>query len=170
MRFFEIKIEITSDGVYRPINVWIDGIGCMVIFFFLARQLYFGKIPVYAAILFALLMVSIPIFKIIKYGKHGAPYIEKSSKTLTIFLPEDSRGKIRFDLDSLREIQVYGRLKRRKYRFLRQDGTFTDLTPNFREMVEQAVVDFLTANLPSSIGVKICEPQTFFAEVRGDGP
>jgi hypothetical protein len=98
------------------------------------------------------------------------PYVTKSPSELIIYLPGDSRGKIRFDLISLREIQIYGSLKRRKYRFLRQDGTFIDVTPYFDEKADQAVIKYLIMNCPPLVEVKICEPQTFFEEVRGDGP
>ena len=170
MRFFDAKISTTSDGVYRPMNLWIGVIGCAFIFSLVGRQLYLEKIPLYAAVLFAVLAVAILIFARIKYGKLGIPYVKTSLNELIIFLPSDSRGKVRFNLESLREIQVYGRLKKRKFRLIRQDGTFIDLTPSFGEKAEQAVIQYLSTSLPSQIVVKICEPQTFFEEVRGDGP
>lgn len=170
MGFFNNKICTTSDGVYRPMNLWVGVIGCAFIFFLVGRQLYLERIPLYAAVLFAVLAVAILIFARIKYGNLGIPYVKTSPNDLIIFLPSDSRGKVRFDLESLREIQIYGRLKKRKYRFIRQDGTFIDLTPHFGERAEQAVIQFLMTNLPSKIDVKFCEPQTFFEEIRGDGP
>jgi hypothetical protein len=170
MGLFESKINITGDGVYRPINPWTVAIGCAVIFSLLGRQLYLERIPLYAAFLFAVFVILILIFTRNKYGKLGIPYVKISLNELAMFLPGDSRGKVRFDLENLCEIQIYGRSVRRKYRFLRRDGTFVELIPYFGERAEQAVIQFLVTNLPPQIGVKICEPQTFFEEVRGDGP
>lgn len=168
--FFESRIEIRDDGVYRSVNLWALALLCACIFFFLGRQLYLERMPLYAAILMAVLTVSIPLFAKIRYGKLGMPYVKSSADELTVFLPGDSRGKVRFALGNLREIQVYGRSKGRKYRFLMRDGTFADLKPFYGERAEQAVNQFLAANLPADIVVKILEPQSFFEEVRGDGP
>lgn len=170
MALFDTDVKITADGVYRPLHVWVDVIGCTIVLLLLGRQLYLEKIPLYAALLLTILLCGTLIYKRIKYGKTGIPFVKLSPSELIIFLAADSRGKIRFDLHALHEIQIYGRVKRRKYRFLRHDGTFVDVTPFFGIKVEQAVIQFLMTSLPTDIVVKICEPQTFFEEIRGDGP
>ena len=170
MALFDTTVNVTNDGVYRPTNLWAGAIGCAAFLLFLAHQLYQGKIPLYAAVLLALLVCAIPIFGKLKYGRLGVPLVRLTPTELIMFLPNDSRGKIRFPLESLGEIQIYGREKRRKYRFLRRDGTFDDLTPMLGQREAQAVIRFLATGLPGHIVVKVCEPQTFFEEVRGDGP
>ncbi len=170
MALFRKDVILTGDGVYQPVNLWIDAAACMIVFSFLASQLYMEKIPLYAALLFTLLTGAILIYKKVKYGKLGRPFIQLSPTELIMYLPRDSRGKVRFSLQHLSEIQIYGRVKRRKYRFLRHDGTYVDLAPMFEEKIEQAAIQFLTTSLPPQIAVKIGEPQTFFEEVRGEGP
>ena len=170
MLLLNSRIIVTDKGVYQPSLFLIDvaiGLGIVI---FVASQLLLNRIPNYAAMSVLFLFISIKAYLFFKYGKLGRPSIELSDNTLTIHLPNDSRQQFSIAISDMREIQVYGRRGRRKYRLIRIDGTFIDLSAMWGNTLEIEIIRFMQNHLPKSITVKLCEPQTFFEEVRGDDP
>lgn len=105
-----------------------------------------------------------------RHGPLGQPTVSLHEGQLVLSLPQDSRRQATLATAEFSQVIVYGRVGRRTFRFVRQDGTWREVTPAWGAKVECAAVAFLQHHLPPAMRVTVEEPQTLFAAIRGDGP
>lgn len=171
MSWLSQSVVVTQDGVYQPPRFRLEATLLALTVLFLAVSFLLGRLaPGYALLYLALLVVpfSMRLLTYRRFGPLGRPSVAIAQGTLSFARPEDSRGPLTFALSDLRQLQVYGRLGRRTYRFVQRDGSIVETVPMWGAGVEACVLQFLQNALP--LCVTVAEPQTLFASIRGDGP
>jgi hypothetical protein len=167
------RIVVTENGVYQPPPVRLEVALLALALLAVALALLVGRLPLASALLDLALLVALAVARVIEYRKHGRlgrPSTALLGNTLVFARPNDSRGDLRFAVADLQQVVIYGRVGRRTYRFVRQDGTCVEAGPMWRRSIELPVTQFLLRRLPPAVQVTVAEPQTLFASIRGDGP
>jgi hypothetical protein len=167
------RIVVTDDGVYNPKALVPRLVLYVVGLLFIAAAGLAGRLPpANAAMYFALLGVpfgwAFYIYR--KYGKLGRPSVALTGGELHMDQPQRSDGMKRFPLARLTDVLIYGMQGKRIYRFSQDDGAVEEVSPLWGRHVESAVIQFLVDRLPPTVKVKVEEPMTLFASMRGDKP
>lgn len=172
MGFWFPGIVTTDDGVYRPSpSPAREALMLAPALALVAGGVAFGRIATGTALGYAVLAAALIGGRMLgrrRHGPLGRPCIAIEGADLRIGLPGDRLGELRYPIAELARVQVYGRKGRFTYRFTLRDGRQVECRPLWGAKVERAVLAFLQRRLPELVTIE--EPQTAFAEVRGDGP
>lgn len=165
------RIYRTEDALYQPRNVLIE-VALIPVALLILAVLVFKKPSIFSVLMALLVLAS--LIKIVwnfkTYGWLGKPVVAVADGILIFTQPGSTDPTLRLQLADLEEVVVYGRRGIRTFRFIRKDGTYSEVKPLFWRYLEVAVEEFLYQRLSPDTKVTVKEPQTFFAAVRGDGP
>jgi hypothetical protein len=164
------RVVQTADGVYRPQPLKLEFALASVVVLAFAAALAAGRIWWVLAALYiapAVVVQAMRFAQLRKFGPLGPPLVSVAGGSLSI-ARTGADGELSVPLAGLQRVVVYGRDGRRKYRAIKAGGSHVEAVPLWRPDVERAVIQFLQQALPGRVVVE--EPQTFFAEARGDEP
>ncbi|QTD43921.1 hypothetical protein [Ottowia testudinis] len=168
------NILINENGVYKPTDFKFLAVLPLCIFMAVLTLNYFGKFTLTVNITFVFCIATVvyflpPLFELQKYGPLGKPFISVGDGQLRIALLQDSRGSMQIPIECIREIKVYIPSSGFCYRFIRENGSFSEASPMFPTAINEAVLQFIRQQLPS-LKLTVHEPMSFFERVRGEGP
>jgi hypothetical protein len=162
-----------TDGVYQPyaLRVELAAACALLLAFALARHVDAISPRAALACLAALGTLSlVRLSALRRFGKGGPALVAVRDGMLIFTRPDDSRGTLQFALDELAQVVVYGTRSRRRFRFVRKDGTVTEAVPIWGRHVNDAVERFLLRRLSDELEITVAAPQSWFAGIRGDYP
>jgi hypothetical protein len=167
------RVIVTDHGVYRPMGLVPRVIIYVLGFLGIAAATLTGRLPPASAAMYCALL-GVPfawaLYTYMKHGKLGRPSVELANGSLHMDRPQSSDGMVRFPLDKLQEILIYGMRGKRIYRFTSADGGCEDVSPLWSRQVEAGVIAFLQNGLPPAVKVTVEEPQSLFEALRRDPP
>jgi hypothetical protein len=103
-----------------------------------------------------------------RWGLRGQPLVRIAGGALTIRGGDKSGRDFEMPLVQVAHLVIYGPTGHRTYRFVQPDGSWREARPQWRPKAEALVLTFLQEALREQVVVE--EPQTAFAQARGDGP
>jgi hypothetical protein len=166
------RIVETPSGVYRaPMHRLALPLLLALLVLVVSTAAVLGRLSLVSTCIYAALAGAALVFELRrkrKFGPLGEPIVAVEGSTLTFARPWDSRGPLSISLENLKELIVYGRSSRRRYRFVNHSGTFEEAASMWTRRVEESSLRFLQSALPERL--TIAEPQTVLAFLRDNGP
>lgn len=164
---------VTDNGVYQPPSMTLELFLATAMLVAASLCYWFAIISLVSlwfnlAAIFIMAALRMSIYR--RYGKLGRPRAALDADTLLVGHRRNAPAVLHIALPEMHELVIYGLSSRRRYRFVRRDGTALEFEPMWERPVDEAVVRFLEARLPPAIKLTVELPQTIFASIRGDGP
>lgn len=103
-----------------------------------------------------------------RHGPHGRPLVQVAGGQLTLRRADKNAQDVEMSLAQMAHLVIYGPTGHRAYRFIQHDGSWREARPQWKPRAEALVIEFLRQHLRERVVVE--EPQTAFAQARGDGP
>lgn len=103
-----------------------------------------------------------------RWGPRGQPLVQVAGGVLRLKRAHSTAADFEHPLAQLTHLIVYGAVGQRIYRCVQPDGRWCEARPQWKPRAEALVIEFLQQRLRERLVVE--EPQTVFAQARGDGP
>lgn len=161
-----------ADGVYQPLPpMWVSaalligGVAAAV------ALVYSRGGPWFSTVVLIGLAVGFGLRTLLeqrRHGPRGRALVQAASGQVMLRRADKNAQDFEMSLAQLAHLVIYGPAGHRAYRFIRHDGSWREARPQWKPRAEAQVIAFLQQQLRERVVVE--EPQTAFAQARGDGP
>lgn len=103
-----------------------------------------------------------------RHGPWGQALVKVAEGQLMIRRADAKARDFEMPLAQIAHLVIYGPAGHRLCRFIQQDGAWREARPQWKPGAEALVIEFLQQRLRERVIVE--DPQTGFAQARGDGP
>ena len=103
-----------------------------------------------------------------RHGLRGRALVQVAGGQVMLRRADRNARDFEMPLAQIAHLVIYGPAGHRVYRFIQQDGGWREACPQWTAQVEAPVIEFLQRSLRERVVVE--EPQSGFAQARGDGP
>lgn len=161
-----------ADGVYQPQPpLWVSalllmgGVAAAVAVTYSRGGPWFSSgVPIGLAVGFGLRT----LLERRRHGPRGQPLVQVGDGQLALGCVDGSAGDFQLPLAQMAHLVIYGATGHRIFRVIQHDGRWREARPHWKPRAEALVTEFLRQCLHERVVVE--EPQTGFAQARGDGP
>lgn len=161
-----------ADGVYQPLPPWwvsaallTGGVAAAV------AVTYSRGGPWFSTVVLIGLAIGFGLRTLLerrRHGPHGRPLVQVVGGQVTLSRADRNARDFQLPLAQIAHLVIYGPTGHRAYRFIHHDGSWREACPQWKPRAEALVIAFLQQHLRERVVVE--EPQTAFAQARGDGP
>lgn len=161
-----------ADGVYQPLPpLWVSaalmigGVAAAV------AVTYSRGGPWFSSVVLIGLAIGFGLRTLLerrRHGPRGQPLVHVGDGQLALRCADESAGDFQLPLAQIAHLVIYGATGHRIFRVIQHDGRWREARPQWKPRAEALVIEFLRQRLCERVVIE--EPQTGFAQVRGDGP
>lgn len=103
-----------------------------------------------------------------RHGPRGQALVRVAGGQVMLRSADKNARDFQMPLAQIAHLVIYGPAGRRAYRFIQHDGNWREACPQWKPQADALVIEFLQQKLRERVVLE--EPQTGFAQARGDGP
>lgn len=168
------ELVTDADGVYQPLPpLWVSAVLLMGGVAAAVALTYGRGGPWFSTVVIIGLAIGFGLRTLLEQRRHGPkgqPLVRVAGGQVTLRRADKSNNARDFQLPlaQIAHLVIYGPTGHRAYRFIQHDGSWREAQPQWKPRAEALVIAFLQQRLRERVVVE--EPQTGFAQARGDGP
>ncbi len=172
MKLLFPNLVTDADGVYQPLPPpWVSA-ALLIVGVAAAVAVTYGRGgPWFTTVVLIGLAIGFGLRTLLAWRRHGPkgqPLVRVAGGQLTLRRADRDARDFQLPLAQIAHVVIYGPTGHRAYRFIQHDGRSREARPQWKPRAEAVVIEFLQQRLRERVVVE--EPQTAFAQARGDGP
>lgn len=161
-----------ADGVYQPLPpLWVSAALLIGGLAAAVAVTYSRGGPWFSSVVLIGLATGLGLRTLLerrRHGPQGQPLVQVAGGQVTLHRADRTARDLQLPLAQIAHLVIYGPTGRRAYRFIRHDGSWLEARPQWQRGAEALAIEFLQQRLRERVVIE--EPQTGFAQARGDGP